>query len=119
MRMIPANHLLAGGIISSIIAFLGTLLNTLALIVLCGDRKLRKNSTTVLIIFLSISNLISSAVVLPLETLSLLYTSFFKGNSGFCEFHAFLYFLNYNVLICLEAALALNRWAAVCTKSCR
>ena len=57
--MIPESHLTIGGIICSTIAILGTLLNTTALAVLCLEKKLRRNPTTILVIFLSASNLVS------------------------------------------------------------
>ena len=43
-----------------------------SLLVLCTDKKLRSNPTTLLVIFLSISNLIYTAIVLPLNCLALL-----------------------------------------------
>ena len=43
-----------------------------SLLVLCTDKKLRLNPTTLLVIFLSISNLIYTTIVLPLNCLALL-----------------------------------------------
>ena len=49
--MLPANHFLLGGYISSVMAVLGTVLNLLALWVLV-DKKLRSNPTTILVAML-------------------------------------------------------------------
>jgi hypothetical protein len=115
LGMIPANHLLVGGVISGLFAIVGTILNFLALYVLCLDKELRKNSTTILIIFLSISNFIGSGLGLPLNSASLLLPHYFKDHPALCKFFAFVFFGNYTVMLLMEAALAVNRWVAVCT----
>ena len=117
--MIPESHLVIGGIICSMIAIFGTVLNTIALVVLCSEKKLRRNPTTILIIFLSFSNLVSSVLALPLEALSLFNPTFFKENPLLCQSSAILFYGNYGVIIFTEATLAINRWAAVCTKNYR
>ena len=117
--MIPESHLVIGGIICSVIAIFGTILNTIALVVLCSEKKLRRNPTTILIIFLSFSNLVSSVLALPLEALSLFAPIFFKENPLLCQSSAILFYGNYGVIIFMEATLAINRWAAVCTKTYR
>jgi 3-hydroxymyristoyl/3-hydroxydecanoyl-(acyl carrier protein) dehydratase len=70
--MISPSHHFIGGIVSTDIAAVGTLLNLLTLFVLCSDKKLRGNSTTILIIFMTISNLLFTSIVLPLNSVAML-----------------------------------------------
>ena len=90
--MIPEKHLTLGGATSAAIALVGSLFNVIrfpsnsltfkirplyhtlhpSLLVLCGDKRLRSNPTTLLVIFLSISNLIYTSLVLPLNALAML-----------------------------------------------
>jgi hypothetical protein len=70
--MLPETHMVAGGVVSAVIAVIGSLLSAASLAVLCSDTKLRTNPTTLIIIFLSLSNLLYTALVLPLNSLALL-----------------------------------------------
>ena len=90
--MIPEEHLTLGGATSAAIALVGSLFNVIrsssnsltfkvrhlyhtlhpSLLVLCGDKRLRSNPTTLLVIFLSVSNLIYTSLVLPLNALAML-----------------------------------------------
>jgi hypothetical protein len=116
--MLPPGHFLLGGVFSAAIAVTGTLLNALALVVL-ADSKLSSNPTTVLVIFLTISNTIYTALVLPFNSVTLLKPHWFETHDGQCRFFAYIFYLNTVVKILLETALAINRWATVCTSSCR
>ena len=90
--MIPEEHFVVGGVASAVIALVGTVFNAIrslpdfqlfktqilkepqcsSLVVLCGDARLRSNPTTLLVIFLSTSNLIHTSLVLPLNALAML-----------------------------------------------
>ena len=86
--MIPEEHLTVGGATSAAIALIGSVFNVIrsssnsltfkihtlypSLLVLCGDKRLRSNPTTLLVIFLSVSNLIYTSLVLPLNALAML-----------------------------------------------
>jgi len=61
-----------GGVASALIATLGTTLNVFTLFILCSEKKLRRNPTTVLIIFMTFSNLLFTALVLPLNSIALI-----------------------------------------------
>ena len=91
--MLPASHFFFGGIISSVMAVLGTVLNLLALWVLV-DKKLRSNPTTILVIFLTISNTIYTTVVLPFNAATLLNRSYFSSHNSQCKLFAFIFYLN-------------------------
>ena len=117
--MIPESHLVIGGVICIVISVFGTILNTFALVVLCSEKKLGRNPTTILIIFLTLSNLVSSLLAMPVEAVTLLSPAFFKENPLLCQSSAILFYGNYGVIMFTEATLAINRWAAVCTKNFR
>jgi len=126
--MIPAGHMVVGGVVSAAIAAIGTLLNSLrcraslhlpSLLVLCTDRKLRTNPTTLLIIFLSTSNLVYTALVLPLNSLAMLQPRYMEEHQLLCQIFAVLFYWSFVSMLFLEAALAVNRWAAVCTRRLR
>ena len=80
-------------------------------------------SIILIIIIIGISfsapNLTSSAVALPTEALSLFTPTFFKSHDLLCQWSAILFYGNYGTIIFTEATLAINRWAAVCTKNYR
>ena len=101
-----------------------------------------RNSTTVLIIFMTISNLIFTAIVLPLNSIAIMwpqwvfdfFTQFVlpevfwsvSSNGRYiqdrpfcCASFAFLFYWSFATLLFMEAALAVNRWAAVCTHNLR
>ena len=101
-----------------------------------------RNSTTVLIIFMTISNLIFTAIVLPLNSIAIMWPQwvfdfftqfvlpevFWSVSSNVryiqdrpfcCASFAFLFYWSFATLLFMEAALAVNRWAAVCTHNLR
>ena len=117
--MISPGHHLLGGVASTAIAVLGTVLNILVLLVLCSDKKLRSNSTTILIIFMTFSNLLFTGLVLPVNSIALLHPQFVRERPLCCKTFALFFYWNFAVLLFTEAALAINRWATVCTVSCR
>ena len=58
-----------------------------------------------------------SSILLDLDMSS--KPRYFEEHSVPCQAFAFLFYLNMMVKILLEASLAVNRWAAVCTQNCR
>ena len=117
--MLPHLHLLIGGIISIIISIVGSILNTLTLYVLLSVKSLRNNSTTILIIFLTITNLIYTTLVLPLNSLVMLRPEYPEHHLHLCSLFSLLFYWNFAALLFVQAALAVNRWAAVCTTKYR
>lgn len=116
--MIPEAHFEVGGIASSIIAVLGTALNVVALLVL-ADKKLRRNPTTILVIALTVTNTIYTGLILPFNSVTLLRRWYFEQHTVQCKAFAYIFYTNMMAKILLEASLAINRWAAVCTTTCR
>jgi len=108
--MIPTEHLIVGGASSAAIALIGSVFNAVSLLVLCGDKRLRSNPTTLLVIFLSISNLIYTSLVLPLNALAMLKPIYMEEHPSLCQFFACLFYWSFASLLFLEAALALNRF---------
>ena len=120
--MIPASHMVVGGVVSAAIAAIGTILNSLrcrasfhlpSLLVLCTDRKLRTNPTTLLIIFLSTSNLVYTALVLPLNALAMLQPRWVGREQGeasrymedhplLCQIFAVLFYWSFVSMLFLE-----------------
>ena len=113
--MIPHTHLVTGGVICIIISSIGSILNIFTLYVLFSVNSLRSNPTTILIIFLLISNLIYTSVILPLNSVALLKAEYLEKHLHQCSIFAILYFWNFASLLFLQAALALNRCVTVCT----
>ena len=70
--MLSPSNLMIGGAAAIIISCVGSFLNCLTLYVLLSSSKLRMNPTTVLIMFLTVSNLFYTGVALPLTGASLL-----------------------------------------------
>ena len=91
--MLPESHFLLGGVLSSVLAVLGTVLNLLAMMVLV-DVRLRSNPTTILVIFLTITNTIYTALVLPFNSATLLNRAFFSNHNLQCKVFAFIFYLN-------------------------
>ena len=113
--MLPHTHLIIGGVISIVISLVGSILNILTLYVLFSVKSLRNNSTTILIIFLILSNLIYTALILPLNSLAMLKPEYLKTHRHECSVFAILYYWNFASLLFLQAALAFNRCVTVCT----
>ena len=113
--MLPPSHLLIGGIISIIISITGSILNVFTLYILFSVKALRNNSTTILIIFLILSNLIYTILVLPLNSVAMLRKEYLATHLYQCSIFAILYYWNFSSLLFLQAALAFNRCVTVCT----
>ena len=108
-----------GGTAAAIIACLGTVFNCVTLYVLLGTSSMRTNPTTVLIMFLTASNLIYTSLVLPLTSASMLNTSYFEDNQVLCQLYSFFFFWTFLALLFIQVALAVNRWTVVCTEKFR
>ena len=93
LTMLPESHFLLGGVLSSVLAVLGTVLNLLAMMVLV-DVRLRSNPTTILVIFLTITNTIYTALVLPFNSATLLNRAYFSNHNLQCKVFAFIFYLN-------------------------
>ena len=91
--MLPESHFLLGGVLSSVLAVVGTVLNLLAMMVLV-DVRLRSNPTTILVIFLTITNTIYTALVLPFNSATLLNRAYFSNHNLQCKIFAFIFYLN-------------------------
>ena len=91
--MLPETHFLLGGVLSSVLAVAGTVLNLLAMMVLV-DVRLRSNPTTILVIFLTITNTIYTALVLPFNSATLLNRAYFSNHNLQCKIFAFIFYLN-------------------------
>ena len=113
--MLPPSHLLIGRIISKIISITGSILNVFTLYILFSVKALRNNSTTILIIFLILSNLIYTILVLPLNSVAMLRKEYLATHLYQCSIFAILYYWNFSSLLFLQAALAFNRCVTVCT----
>lgn len=72
--MLSGNQLLVGGFAAGGIAVIGSLANLTTLHLLLDTARARANPTTVLIIFLTASNLVYTALVLPQTAASMLNT---------------------------------------------
>ena len=132
--MFSSSNLLIGGIAAIIISSVGSILNGITLYVLLSNRKIRRNPTTVLIIFLTVSNLFYTAIALPLTGASMLHAGsvarinirvfisllrFFKQHPLLCQLLSFFFYWSFAALLFIEVALAVNRWAVVCQNSVR
>lgn len=117
--MLPTDYLLVGGIFCIIISISGSILNFVTLFILISNVSFQKNSTSILIIFLLISNLIYSLVVLPLNSIALLYPTYLQNHLIQCSLFALLYFWNFASLLFLQAVLAINRASVVLSTSLR
>ena len=104
-----------GGLSAAIIACLGTVFNCVTLYVLLATSSIRSNPTTVLIIFLTTSNLIYTSLVLPFTSASMLKKSYFQENPVLCQLYSFFFFWTFGALLFIQVALAVNRWTVVCT----
>ena len=93
LTMLPESHFLLGGVLSSVLAVVGTVLNLLAMMVLV-DVRLRSNPTTILVIFLTITNTIYTALVLPFNSATLLNRAYFSNHNLQCKVFAFIFYLN-------------------------
>ena len=93
LTMLPESHFLLGGVLSSVLAVVGTVLNLLAMMVLV-DVRLRSNPTTILVIFLTITNTIYTALVLPFNSATLLNRAYFSNHNLQCKIFAFIFYLN-------------------------
>ena len=93
LTMLPESHFLFGGVLSSVLAVVGTVLNLLAMMVLV-DVRLRSNPTTILVIFLTITNTIYTALVLPFNSATLLNRAYFSNHNLQCKIFAFIFYLN-------------------------
>ena len=93
LAMLPESHFLLGGVLSSVLAVVGTVLNLLAMMVLV-DVRLRSNPTTILVIFLTITNTIYTALVLPFNSATLLNRAYFSNHNLQCKVFAFIFYLN-------------------------
>ena len=79
--MLGEDQLYFGGLAATVVSCVGSVFNVSTLYVLLGSKSIRSNPTTVLIIFLTISNLVYTALVLPQTAASMLnigYFFFFK-----------------------------------------
>ena len=72
--MLSGNQLLVGGVAAGVIAVIGSLANLTTLHLLLNTTSARTNPTTVLIIFLTASNLVYTVLVLPQTAASMLST---------------------------------------------
>ena len=70
--MLSGDQLLVGGVAAGVIAVIGSLANLTTLHLLLGPASTRTNPTTVLIIFLTASNLVYTGLVLPQTAASML-----------------------------------------------
>ena len=70
--MLSETELYVGGLAATIVSALGSIFNISTLYVLLGTKSIRSNPTTVLIIFLTISNLVYTGLVLPQTAASML-----------------------------------------------
>ncbi|XP_023336857.1 uncharacterized protein LOC111707904 isoform X2 [Eurytemora carolleeae] len=113
--MIPDEAKFAAGIICAVFSVLGTVLNSVSMVILLRDPKLRSHPTTILVISLSCSDLVYSSFILPLLAVHYLDCWFCFPGSTLCFIMPFAFFWNHGNLLNIQAALAVNRWAAVCT----
>ena len=77
--MLSGNQLLVGGLAAGGIAVIGSLANLTTLHLLLDTARARANPTTVLIIFLTASNLVYTGLVLPQTAASMLNTKWVWG----------------------------------------
>ena len=87
-----------------------------SLLVLCGDRQLRNNPTTLLVIFLSLTNLLYTTLLLPLNSLAMLrprwgmeggedqVCRYMEENQGLCKVFSFSYYWSFSSLLFLEVS---------------
>ena len=113
--MFTDHQFYVGGLSAAIIACLGTVFNCVTLYVLLATSSIRSNPTTVLIIFLTTSNLIYTSLVLPFTSASMLKKSYFQDNPVLCQLYSFFFFWTFGALLFIQVALAVNRWTVVCT----
>ena len=71
--MLSDTELYIGGLAATVVSALGSIFNISTLYVLLGTKSIRSNPTTVLIIFLTISNLVYTGLVLPQTAASMLH----------------------------------------------
>lgn len=72
-NMLTDTELYFGGLAATVVSALGSIFNICTLYVLLGTKSIRSNPTTVLIIFLTISNLVYTGLVLPQTAASMLH----------------------------------------------
>ena len=138
--MLNGDQLLVGGVAAGVISVVGSLANLTTLHILLNMASARTNPTTVLIIFLTASNLVYTGLVLPqtaagmlsrkyetyscsglwfLYLLLILLSSVYEENPIYCQIYSFFFFWTFLSLIFIQVALAVNRWTLVCTDKFR
>ena len=129
--MLTETELYVGGLAATMVSALGSIFNISTLYVLLGTKSIRSNPTTVLIIFLTISNLVYTGLVLPQTAASMLHIrymfgfliilfisdvcSYYERNPVLCQLYSFFFFWSFLALLLIQVALAFNRWTIVCS----
>ncbi|XP_023336863.1 uncharacterized protein LOC111707909 [Eurytemora carolleeae] len=113
--MIPGQAKFAGGIVCAFFSIIGTVLNSVSMLVLLRDPKLRSHPTTILVIALSGFDLLYTSIIFPLLAVHYLDCWFCFSGSTLCSILAYAFLWNHGNLLNIQAVLAVNRWAAVCT----
>ena len=72
LGMISNRNSKIGGYCCAVIAVLGFLVNTITLLVLGKQRKLRQQPTTIIILAITIIDIFYTAVILPLHAINML-----------------------------------------------
>lgn len=96
---------------------MGTVLTSHTLWTFLRSRIKRNNPTVILILFVLFTNLAFTAIVLPINCVALFRPEFMQKYSHFCSIFALLYFWVYGAILCTQGAIAVNRWALVCSST--
>ncbi|KAF7990071.1 hypothetical protein HCN44_009014 [Aphidius gifuensis] len=89
----------------------GTLGNTLAIIVFLNCQKLRRQPTTIFIMNLTIADLMISSISLPLMTMD--FSTNDMTDNFFCKIAAVMYYGNMSVSLFTLVAIAINRYILI------
>lgn len=107
----PSELLWVGAVFSLLFAFLGTAGNLVSIAALLRSRKLR-NATTAFIVNLCVSDLLFSAVSMPLTSLTFIHRDWRSGDA-LCKLFALVKYCNGIVSVFTVVAITINRYVLI------
>ena len=103
--------LIIGGLGAIICALLGVITNSMTMLVILKQKKVRNNLISPILFMMCFSNFVFSLICLPLRASQLFGAD--SGDDSICQYFALLYFPNIFVSILTCALISLNRALAL------
>jgi len=110
--MFPVALTTFAGVAALVLSVIGVLGNSLTVVALMKDKKLRRKATTTFIISLAFSDLLFSAINLPLTSVRYFYQKWILGDQ-LCRIFPFFFYGNVAASLMSMVAVTINRFVII------